>query len=726
MPRRWQGGAALALLGSGLVLGASAVHPRPSAAAGEAEVVRLPGETAAAVTADLDGDGARELLRIVAPQVDRPDVAIDMVIEAWAQDDGGAWAAIGSVPILRRTDAGFVSVDALTDAYGLLRWSDGARERVMLATGQGAANRGGGGGLGVCCVELLDVTLSAEGVELSPLHSLASGADTIVVLDMDDDGIDELVAEGSEGPDAVPRREFQRRFATVLQWTGSAFSESRLEIGISDFTGSQVSVGESDGIAGEEAIYGPMGDGSLARVSLGADGVAQSQASSWGSADGFAWIGGVGGGMLYGQMPNMLTTWRWERGEEPELTSRVRMSNSSSATLLVAGDEAVVVETEHDPGGTTRPVTRVWAPTGRESSFELPPSEVAYQLLRLNQGSLNRLSVVGFGAYPYSGPIPTATDTVSAHLSMGNLITLDQDGEIDVVAAGTMAGVYPVGLAGRDDGWLAMGRGYVGDARRVYLFASSGFGQAEVLLAPADAVLDPEPASPDPILAPDLPAGDWSGGRRQFVTADGLTVDVRGPAGSLALGVIDEELTFQEVLEGAAATIRLEGRRNRTRNAAHDAAVAVITPLGHAFVEAWELAILHDPPEITATAFTRLGEFSATVSGSASIHAAVIVDGQPIALDEDGSFETTVGAPIWPRDIRVVARDPVGTEAVAVVSAVGGFDYRGLPWAIIVAAATAVLAVTLFLRTPRHAVGAPADDGGGRLEELDGDVPAVR
>ena len=80
----------LALIVSGLVPGATR-------AAEGAEI--LPGDPHAAVVADVDGDGAADLVRVQVADARRH------VVDAWSRDEG-AWERIGSAPIPRLHPSG--------------------------------------------------------------------------------------------------------------------------------------------------------------------------------------------------------------------------------------------------------------------------------------------------------------------------------------------------------------------------------------------------------------------------------------------------------------------------------------------------------------------------------------------------------------------------------------------------------------------------------------------
>jgi len=113
---------------------------------------------------------------------------------------------------------------------------------------------------------------------------------------------------------------------------------------------------------------------------------------------------------------------------------------------------------------------------------------------------------------------------------------------------------------------------------------------------------------------------------------------------------------------------------------------------------------------------------SATLSGRASPGSVVTADGVAIETDEQGRFSSSISAPLWPSRVLVTARDPLGNETTELVEVVGLVDYRGLPWAAILIAATLVVGGVLYVRTPKRRAAVSLPDGDGRLEELELDA----
>jgi hypothetical protein len=116
--------------------------------------------------------------------------------------------------------------------------------------------------------------------------------------------------------------------------------------------------------------------------------------------------------------------------------------------------------------------------------------------------------------------------------------------------------------------------------------------------------------------------------------------------------------------------------------------------------------------------------FDVTLTGQTAPGTAVTLDGTPVPVAPDGSFSDSVTAPPWPHSVRLEAVDPVGNRSVQLVSVVGLFDYRTLPWLPIIVVLTLVAGAILFLRVPRRDAGLAGYDRNevGALEEIDADA----
>lgn len=711
-----------ALLGAVVTAVPGAIVAPPAAAADPAAPIGLPRGTAAAVLADVDRDGARDVVRIAEAAVPRPDPEVDMVVEVWSHGAAG-WALSGSAPLLRpaaNASGGFVSVDAVTDGFGLLRWQDGKGDRVAVVSGAGPDQRGGSA-LSVCCVVLLDVVLDGDVLALVPLAGVEGDAESVTRLRTGTGADALLVTQTARAADT--------RAVMVLLWRGDRFVAERFEIGPGDFGPTPTVVGETDGIAGEEAVFGPTQDGALARIGLGTDGapyVEYAPAPEW-QRGALRWFVGAGGGLLFARVPDLVTNWRWPRDGQPAVMAAAYAADSSAMQVIVAEGRVALVETDGVwLTGSRDPVTRVLDADLRLIA-EAESTTAASDLVRLGSLEMRALSELDHGLFPYVGPIDTGSHDSSAYVSMGNLVTLDGDGDVQVEPIAAFAGAYPVGTAGPDGSWMLLSPGWVGGGPTVHLFIGGFFG-SEVRLVPTDVALTPEADDVVGMAASETARGRWRGNRleRTFVPETGMQVRVSGPRGASVIAFVGGSLTLNATLEDEPEVVTLRPDTEREGNQPYEATIVVLTPDGHTYAQRWDLLVLREPPQLSASGETRLGALSAEVSGRASTYATVLVDGTAVALDEGGSFAIDIPAAPWPRDVRVVARDPLGNETVVPLSVVGVLDYRGLPWLPMMAAATMLLGVRMFLRAPRaRGDGASAPEG-VRLEELDADDEATR
>ena len=125
----------------------------------------------------------------------------------------------------------------------------------------------------------------------------------------------------------------------------------------------------------------------------------------------------------------------------------------------------------------------------------------------------------------------------------------------------------------------------------------------------------------------------------------------------------------------------------------------------------WQLRPLLDPPKLEAATTGTTGSLDVTVSGQSEPWDTLLIDGRPVAPDASGQLQATVTVPPWPTSIRVESVDPFGQTTATVLTVVGLYDYRGLPWVPIVLVVTAVAGAFMWLRAPRHRRQAASDDG---------------
>ncbi len=246
---------AIVVVGAGL---------RPAAvAAVEDSTQVLPGITVSALTVDLDGDGDREIVRLT-----QEGAGPDHDVDAWGYD-GTGWSMIGSAELSR----GGEYQEALSsggDAVGLLSLRLSGHDRVLALS---AALVPGDPNGATCCMTIWELRLTGDELELRRLQDVDSGAQSIWAADVDGDGSDDLVLH--EGRYAETEEE-QSATVQVLRWTGTAFEPTF------DLTDRQllngITVGNTDGVAGADLLFGPEGDGTIRRLAWAGDQMRLSEA----------------------------------------------------------------------------------------------------------------------------------------------------------------------------------------------------------------------------------------------------------------------------------------------------------------------------------------------------------------------------------------------------------------------------------------------------------------
>jgi hypothetical protein len=680
----------------------------PVAGGQESDVTLLPGSSGPSVVADLDRDGSRELVRIASAGAPA-DGVIDLAVEVWRYTQGG-WALAAATPLERSTPAGPRAVRP-SDALGLLTWVDGGSDRAMVIAGAQPTSQDPSV-VSVCCVELREILLRGNAIDLVAIEGFQGTADWIAAADMDADGTDELVVSSAPGPGGLPE-------VTILTLVGRRASEAgSLEVGSGPYSAYPALVGDSDGVPGEDVLFGPFDHGEIVRMALTSTGEMLVEHGR-GPRTTFDLFAEVHDGEIYTQSDTAVTTWRWPRGEQPRLSPRPLDAQASMVGLLTAGEHAAVLTADFAGDGWTA-ATRVTRPDGTAPVVDVVPSRAAASLMEVLE-SITPTTDMRRPPYPYHGSLPRLPDGGAAYLAFGKLIVLEPTGEVRVRDSGALAGAYPVGFVGPDDAWLALSAGFPGEARFAPLFGGS-FSAGPLAIARFDSVVAPEPESPAVITFADAPAAEWNGADHTFVDESGLGVSVNAPPNATVLAAVSSLVVVHELLPDGRTSFFLDPPRASHRDRRYDGAVIVVTPTGHAYVETRGFVVIRNPPRVEASAETRAGELAATVSGEASHRATVVVDGTEVPTDATGAFEVDVAATPWPRDIRVVARDPLGNEDVAVLTVIGLFDYRTLPWVPITAVGTGLLGVALFLRAPRGSRPAErSDDDDGELEELAAD-----
>lgn len=709
--RRLRGSFALAL---GLLL---LVPPR--AAADDGEIV-LADTSLWSIGVDLDGDDEREVVLVRADGEDS-DEERRYVVEAWGFR-AEAWVQLGSAPILRwdgGVDPGVRPVRVgPQESIGLLALSIRGIPTVLAASSivdaSGSASTG-------CCLSLSHIELRGDRLVVEPLEEDLGPVEALGVLDVDADGTDELFVTEQTIFDQVgpPTSTY-----ALLRWDDGRFV--REPIVLPEVAAIYAAaIGDTDGVSGDDLVFVGQEDSLIVRVvddagTLRAEIGDGEDLVEWQIG---GWIGGVADGSLVLVEERGASLLRWPRGKPPERVGGFTASPYPSVFVLGEGPDARLVELAGTSGVADEPLgIRVYDLEMRLERY-LPAPQLLNEIWSMsNEYSGPPIEPLGY-LYPNVGLIPGGIGGRPAALGYGSLLFVEADGSIRIEAAAPTVSIGIAGAVGPGDSWLMAGPMWYGTTgTTAYLGGFSGDpGRSSLSVIPLASLLDAS-GDGDPTITVVGATEVGTGVDRRLVAPDGgFQVTVDGPPGSVVVVSAGRGLESEQIVDGPV-TLTLDPGGGGDRNRRFEASVVVVRPSGIASGERWDAEILREAPELTVDTSTEPFALRTTVFGLASPGASVTVDGEPVETNRNGAYRAEVDAPVWPRDVLIVARDPVGNETVERIEVIGFVDYRGLPWIPIIAVLTGAAGIVLFLRTPRlrpQPVLVP--DGDGRLEELDGD-----
>jgi hypothetical protein len=686
-----------------------------SVAAADDPTVALPGTTVTAMTVDLDGDGDREIVRVLQ-DVNRIDHAID----GWRYD-GATWTRIGSEALPRITESEDGAAVEPLNIAAFLPWHVAGRERVLVLAA--AALRGDQSGR-TCCLAISELVSTANGgIDLRPLQSVSGGAQLVQAVDVDGDRADDLVLHegqygGQEGEETATVR--------VLRWAGSRFEpafEMTDRVLLYGF-----SAANSDGVGGADLLFGPDGEGMIRRLAWTDGTMRMDEAHLDLGENPEGWIVGVADGAIVLSVLEEVRVVRWPRDGAPTTHGRLSTLEYPGIWLIGDGpDSLIAIQSNYSFEGG-RPPTMTLHDLELRPLGEVGVNAATEAFWELANGQIPRSGTgIERNVYPYNGPVPGGVgDGRPAYVASGVLIRPGGPDGYEAQPVASLLGVQPIGLAGPGDGWVAMSDGYSGPPGVAYLYAGEipfGWGRMEVTLL--DELLEPDdeaPAASLELLGAVEVAGE-GGVATLLADGEGFQVAITAPPGSTVI-VVNGRRVEEQVVDDQPLLIDVPQPQNRLEDVDQELEVMilVISPAGRGTVAEWTGTFVREPPEISVTATTDPMSLSATITGSASPYSVVVANDRRIETDADGGFTATVDAPIWPSQVLVTASDPLGNQTTEHVEVLGVIDYRGFPWAAILIAATVLVGGVLFVRTPMRRTVASAADGDGRLEELELDA----
>lgn len=684
------------LLAASLLAGVSTigpVGPAPAAAVRTvpAEVVHpldSAGPTFAAMVGDVDGDGQRELVRLVPWATNPGQLAVEVVSVApdgRPRPHGDALlqrgATVEDVSRGRRPDEANLLPVGAREAARLIAWQVGGRERVLAAAmGTVDVPR-------PCCLTLWAVELDEAGdARLALIGDTSLSGAWVRVADLDDDDTDELVV--LETPD--PAADGDLRVA-VLRWDGTQFRRSFVAAPATASAGPLQSLGDGDGLPGEEVgfVALPRFDGTrpvLHRITL-RQGGAQLETAILPSEGEVVPISGADGGRLALLSRLRLQLLEWPSGAIQPAVERTSIRGGTPLGVLGSGDDA-----------------RLLVRRG-------PALDVLDATLAGRQGVSPGAAAFHFGPTdppPYVGPLPGGTGSgAPAFVYRGQLVSAAAGrGELDVREMAVLPGMGPVGLVGPGGGWAVLTGNAGLDTARDGGAMAAGERSDRLVMVPGAQLL--APAAEGGLLEPPL-SGAVPGGeprtRPVLLTAGSVEAEISAPVGSLVhVAVHDPEPRDTTVGSSGQVTVSLDAPgAPRSDGERYVARLVLVTPGGHGYGASWEVRVAREPPALELSAPFAPLTFDVPLEGRSEPLARVEVNGRPVSVAPDGSFTATVAAGALPRTVAARAVDRVGNVNELRLSVVGFVDYRRLPWIPIVAALLLVTMLVLYLRVPRPA-----------------------
>jgi hypothetical protein len=666
-----------------------ALPPEPGA------IVLPPAHTLQALAGDVDGDGSRELLRLVQGETEVT------LLEVWREESGQWSLAARPIEVLSGQSPGPGRNKVYAGAPArLLAWHDGSAERVLIVTQPRFELLDVGP---ACCLLIKEVVLDQAGLRLESMGGQSNSVDAILALDLDGDGTDELLTTRSLPPAGDISYPIEAR---VYRFRGGQFgrpSTVELPFGSGD---SPFPLGDTDGRPGQEAaLIGTLGPPGLFRIRLDASGALVMDRSGLRGATAAVPFALPGGQAIAVAGSNGVQIVDWPADQEPRVVADDLGVSGVLAIAASPGGPFLLLETEDGSQLRTLGPDLRFGPT-----INAGPNAVLLALRSL------RL---------YAGPLPGGGYRgAPAAIFRGRLVGslgAPAGGQLDQPIAPLIDAV-PIGLVGSANGSLAM---LHGDLFRGRLGRQGGVleeltptPESWLSIAPIEAVLHAGTLAGGFEPPIEGAVGGASRAATLVTAAAGFHARVSGPPGS-RVAVFGMGATTRAVVpESGMLSVAIKPPTSDAADPRLEAGLIVLTPAGQAYAVDWTVQVLTEPPRLVAAAATPFLSSQVRLSGHVPPGTRLTLNGSSIPAGPDGRFAAEVPAPPWPSDVRVEATDPVGNRSIRVLSVVGLFDYRRLPWIPIVVLVTLVVALALFLRGPR-AQPLPMAEGDAGLEEIE-------
>jgi hypothetical protein len=658
----------------GIVLILLATAP-PVAVRAADDIVWLPGRSLAAIGLDLDGDPGNELLRLV------PDDGNAINAEAWDVIDG-RWQPIGdSAPV--RAEAEEPAADQTIVAQ-LMTWRRDGRDRALVVTALTSVPTGPTEN---CCFAIAEVALRPEGLVIDPLPLAGyDSASIIQPLDIEADGTDELLITTFSFSDQFSSR------VDLVRWQGSRLAGAELSTDVPGYVGT---IGDTDGVAGDEVLVWSDGGDGFSRLSWHDGAVVE---EPWPGEELAYPYGSLDGDLLL-QAEGELRRVRWPRDAAPTTVASSVIGAFGTPLIATSGTDTVILVAGAD-FGLQEATTIVLGPNlERLGEVEIRNSRPLWALAGeyAGDGSL----------FPFLGPFPMRRGETEVWLG-GSVVAAGGPDGYRVREASPFVGIVPLGVVGPDDGWTIAGSA-LQHAPPGYPAFLGGIGEASPVAAtlrllPRDHGARAASAAEDIEIAIrnaiEVEAGD--GTRELLAGPSGFTIEVTAPFGTAVAVIHDGDSDVMHLpADGTLPVAIAPDRGSLERDEAFSRTVVVVSPDGRFEMERWTGRFVAGDLEASASAQTVPFEWAATISGDTMAGAVIVAPGASATADADGRFRLRVDAPIWPQDVTISIEDPFGRTLDMELAVVGFVDSRGWPWMALVGLVVVAAGVALYVRVPR-------------------------
>jgi hypothetical protein len=692
-------GRRLSVLQAAALLVALLVPAAPAAAAEPGfEVIDAPFSVAQVI--DLDRDRARDLVVLAAD----PQIRLDW----WSLQDGDLELVASLEPFAEPTTFDIVWLRPV-------EWA--GRPRLLLLLAEIEPNTGQ-----QCCTTMYWIDANGRRLAATPIAaSMPDGVEALVPLDTENDGTDELLVVTGIFEDNQAERPVQ-----LLRFAGGRLAPVGGPVQVSTDTGwSQP--GDTDGLPGAEVVFGPDGAGELLRLGTAPGGELRTETAELPdlarNGGGGGWVVAASEGQLVVQTDGAVSVMTWPVGGTPAIGARTEgLWAMGPAVRLEDGSNVIAVQSMEDPptlsivdmhleerGGTAWPST----------------TDAWWDLAERHRG-LQQIE----GQYPAWGYVGPLGHGGIGWMIEGSLLRIGDDGIPERLIEGGLAGIVPVGPMGPDDRWMVLVQRSWGFSEFEYLPTGREAAVGGLVVVPLEEMVRPT-SSAEVRLA----EGAVTLRRERVAVAEpAISLEVEAPVGSRIVALLNDRVELDERSERELTQLTMAPRGRRIDDDEMEALVVVTTPLGRSTVAEWTVEVMRGGPRLEVTEETAAPGLASVVRGTTDRGATVEVDGRPVAVASDGTFSARVDASPWPRDLRVVATSIVGRESVAVLSVVGLFDWRPIPWQAGMALLTVAVGVILFITAgrrrppPRTVLAGEGDwiEFEGSIGDVTWDEPVVR